>query len=194
MPVKYLYELDEDNEGFERQLDPDCELAAAHGQIALLEARIKELESRPRLDVDAVHLHKLTSKIKKLEIELSASKQNEQLIHTHLMKRSAMVSDLNDEMQKVNLRNDEYYGEIQRLDLKYREGQTEIGNLRKALEWYTEKGNMERYIGTAEHHDPVRGHWFSCWMTSPATDVARKALGMKTETEELLHGRSNNKR
>ena len=68
-----------------------------------------------------------------------------------------------------------------------------VGELQDALQWYTEKANIERYIGTSEHHSNGE-HWFNCWMMSPVTNIARKALGMKTETEELLNGRSNNSR
>lgn len=68
-----------------------------------------------------------------------------------------------------------------------------VKELEEALQWYAEKGNMEMFIGTSEHHSNGE-HWFNCWMMSPVTNVARKALGMKTETEELLNGRSNDSR
>lgn len=185
----------------ECQLDPDSELAAAYGQIATLEARIKDLESRPRLDVGTTHLHKLTSQISKLETELVAAKQNNDLLNSHLMQRVDTISRLNNELKEaeINLQVFEKQWLLykQKSDLAVEEIlklRQQVTKLETALEWYTEKGNMDRYIATSEHHTHDGEHWFNCWMMSPVTDVARKALGRKTETEELLNGRSNNSR
>ena len=182
------------------QLDPDSELAAAYGQIATLEARMKDLESRPRLDVGTTHLHKLTSQISKLETELVAAKQNNDLLNSHLMQRVDTISRLNNELKEaeINLQVFEKQWLLykQKSDLAVEEVlklRQQVTKLETALEWYTEKGNMDRYIATSEHHSNGE-HWFNCWMMSPVTDVARKALGRKTETEELLNGRSNNSR
>lgn len=227
MKVKYLYELDSDEEyrqGMEEGEAYDDELAAAHSHIASLEEsdrgkqliidnlsklcneqqeditrlrrRIKDLESRPRLDVGTTHLHKLTSQISKLETELVAAKQNNDLLNSHLMQRVDTISRLNNELKEaeINLQVFEKQWLLykQKSDLAVEEIlklRQQVTKLETALEWYTEKGNMDRYIATSEHHTHDGEHWFNCWMMSPVTDVARKALGRKTETEELLNGR-----
>jgi hypothetical protein len=85
------------------------------------------------------------------------------------------------------------YAQIHELEAKIKERDAEVEALKTALRWYADRKNLDKYIGTSEHHTPT-DHWFNCWMMMPVTNVARKALGMKTETEEILHGRSDNKR
>lgn len=136
MTINYREEMELADQ--ECQLDPDCELAAAYGQIAKLTADNKELELNLQVFEKQWLLYK----------------------------------------QKSDLAVEEI--------LKLRQ---QVTKLETALEWYTEKGNMDRYIATSEHHTHDGEHWFNCWMMSPVTDVARKALGRKTETEELLNGR-----
>lgn len=155
--------------------DPEliAEIHACYAQIHDLEAKIKELESRPNLKVETGDLYKLTKVINDQKAELDAAEQNLQVFEKQWLLYK----------QKSDLAVEEI--------LKLRQ---QVTKLETALEWYTEKGNMDRYIATSEHHTHDGEHWFNCWMMSPVTDVARKALGRKTETEELLNGRSNNSR